>query len=164
MLTGLGCGGVRLLGPIAGVQCVLVGFVRLVRGNTNAFLRAGVYVFDVLRVLRRQFIEFVYAVPDWRHLALYVLFAGERVQMPPESFTGVRLQRLASRHSLFLLRRRSGSLRRGSRRLLCGVVGVRSCILRQRWQRQGRSQGKRDQETALHCLGPPGIRFGCLAP
>ena len=72
---------------------MLVGFVRLVGGELDASLGAGVSVFNGLAVGGRQFIELVHAVADRFGLALHILFAGERIDASPEAFAGRRGQR-----------------------------------------------------------------------
>ena len=56
-------------------------------------VRATVDVLDHLGVGRGQLIEFVDAIADRRGLALHVLLASEGIDLSPEAFVRVRLQR-----------------------------------------------------------------------
>jgi hypothetical protein len=81
----------RLLGRggfVSGVDRVLIGFVRLVRGQLDTLLRAGVGVFDGSAVGRCQLIEFVDAVSDGLGLALNIFLAGKGINASPEAFAG----------------------------------------------------------------------------
>src|ERR1700722_7347609 len=78
---------------VAGVDGVLIGGVSLVGGELDAGLSARVGVFNVLRVSGGQIVEFVDAVADRFGLALYILFARERIHASPETFAGGRRKR-----------------------------------------------------------------------
>ena len=114
---------------------MLIGKISLGIRLTQAFLRARVHVFDVLRIGRSELIQLVHAIADRRHLALHVLFAGKGIDLSPKAFVCIRLQRLMSRQvyvavgvrtvgirSGLRLSCRSHRLRRG-RRLLVGGCG-----------------------------------------
>src|SRR5215472_7608507 len=80
-------------GAVASVYCVLIGFVSLVRRQLDAVLGTGIDVLDRLAVVGRELIQFVDPVADRLGLLLHVLLAGERIQLSPESFVGLRLER-----------------------------------------------------------------------
>src|SRR6266700_1643172 len=73
---------------------MLISFVGLGRGQTDAFLGARIDVLDHLAVGGGQFVELVDAIPDGLGLPLDILLASKRIQLAPETFMGVWLQRL----------------------------------------------------------------------
>src|SRR5579885_533293 len=82
------------LSAVAGIYCVLVGFIGLERCLLDAFLSASINVLDIFRILRGEFIELVHAIADRLHLALNVFLAGEGIKVSPEPFMRFLLQRL----------------------------------------------------------------------
>jgi len=128
---GLLRGLVRLLGAIAGVESVLVGFVRFRGSLTDTFLSARIDVLDVLGVGGGQLVEFVDAVADRRHLLLNILFTGKGVQFAPETLASIGRQRLTGSEVLIGIRAR---LRlRLSLVGLSLVLGGRCRLLRGDW-------------------------------
>ena len=105
---GLGRGLVSKLGAVAGVNSVLVGFVGAQAGHADTFGGARVNVLDHLGVGRGQLVELVHASAHRIKLALHVLLAGERVQMSPEAFLAVVLQRIFSGRGLLICVVRGG--------------------------------------------------------
>src|SRR5208337_2802003 len=93
--VGLSRGLLRQLRLISGVDGVLVGFIGLGGGETNAVLRARIHVLDRLAVAGREFIQFVQPVADRPSLALHIFLAGKRIDAAPAAFAGRWLQRLS---------------------------------------------------------------------
>ena len=152
---GLGRGLLGGIGAVAGVDGVLVGFVGLGRGQLDALLRARIDVLDHLAVGGGEFIELVDAIADRRGLALHVLLAGKRIQLAPESFVGIRLQRMFAGRVVGL---GSGCLvgRRARGRGLGLGVGT---LLRICGEYHGSSQQQRGDDAVIHVeLPPSGVR------
>ena len=82
--------------PTPGVSNRFVICVDFDNGD-NAFLRARINVLDVLRVCRGQLIELVHPVTNRLHLPLHILFAGEGINLSPETLVRFLLQRLMGR-------------------------------------------------------------------
>src|SRR2546427_10839519 len=137
--------------PVAGVNGVLIGFIRLGRSELDSLLRPGIRVLDRLAVGSRELIQFVDAVADGSSLPLDVLFAGKRVQFAPETFMRVRLQRsLAGR---VVNPGSSGLVGRSA--LGCGLSLGGGTLLRECGENQASSQQQRDDDPILHFELPP---------
>src|SRR6185437_535577 len=145
----------RCLRAVAGIDSVLVGLIGLERSLADTFLRASIDVLDVLRVLRSKLVALVHAVANRGHLALNVFLAGERIQVSPEPFVRVLLQRLmrgkidvvvcVGAIRLRLCGRGDG-LRSRRCLLVCAAVG----FLGESRNHQSCSQRQRKQVTELH--------------
>src|SRR5437868_4317190 len=94
LVLALGGSLLRQLGLGFRVDGMLISFVGLGRGQTDAFLGTRIDVLDHLAVGGGQFVELVDAIPDGLGLPLDILLAGKRIQLAPETFMGVWLQRL----------------------------------------------------------------------
>ena len=79
---------------------VLVSFGGLGGRLADALLRTRVDILDLLGVLRGEIVEFVHPIADRAELPLYVLLAGEGIDLAPKALAIVRLQWLARREVL----------------------------------------------------------------
>ena len=147
MSAGLLGGLVRHLSAVGGIDGVLIGEAGVGVGALDACGSAGVHILQHPGIARRELIEFIGAVANRGKLALHILFTRKRIQMSPEAFAGVGLERLK-----LLVRighRRvdvGGCLRLGSRLLIwCGAA-----LLGNNRQGERGNQGQGKQETVLH--------------
>src|SRR5258708_18588530 len=87
----VGCGGA--------VACFLSALIGCASGRhclADAGLGAGVYILDIVGVLRLKLIELICAILQGSNLTIYPLLACQGAHMSPEAFLRLHLQGLAS--------------------------------------------------------------------
>lgn len=87
----------RLTGLRAGLLGLLVCLVGRALRLMNARLRPAIDIFDIAGVLRAELIELVQSVLNGRDLTVDPLFAGQWIEVTPESFIGLGRQGLPGR-------------------------------------------------------------------
>ena len=119
-----------LVGAIARVQRVRVGFIGLAHRVADAFGRTSVNVSDHLGVLCGEFIELIHAAANGIQLPVNIFLAGKGIQMSPKTlFARVGERILAGRRLIVALG--LGLLR--LRLILCGLL----ILLGDRWHCHG---------------------------
>ena len=73
-----------LVGAIARVQRVRIGFIGLAHGVANAFRRPRINIGDHLGVPRGEFVQIIHAATDRIKLPVDIFLAGKRIQVSPE--------------------------------------------------------------------------------
>src|SRR5208337_2330163 len=137
--VGLLRGLLRGLRFVAGLDGMLIGLVGLQRSKLDSLLRARIGILDRRGVGGGQLIEFVEAVADRLRLPRNVFLARERIQVTPEAFASLRLQRVFAGGAVAFAGRLGCGLSR--RRLRCrGLSRGSGTLLRENWHSQNYGQ------------------------
>ncbi len=103
-----------LVGAIARVQRVRIGFIGLAHGVADAFSGPRVNVSDHLGILRGELVQLIHAAADRIKLPVDIFLTGKGIQMSPETFFTLVGQRI------FAGSRLVRALRLLRLRLICG--------------------------------------------